>query len=974
MKLIFRLWTILLLVSLCPAAGVCQTAPAVVLAKERKSEYRFIVSRVPASEAELSALYEFRSYLGRITEAAAYLSPWYKPVPEGFEPQADRCIYIGWTDYAKANGLDGSKMGSEEWAIKTVGSNLILTGGRPRGTLYAVYHFLEDQCGVHWFDRDTEVVPYKPDLSIPPLDLRDKPRAWFRGIYKAADQLPESILVNERQFIVRNRCPQMMFNPYWEDVILSDGMTSQFRWWMWLNRRDGGFEFNHGYGHSFYDYVPTSSWYPSNPEYYGLSRENPPKTPPDSLNGALCLTNAEVRDRTVTQLKAWIHEDRAAALSFGYQPPRFYDLSHLDEGHPCPCANCRAFVRKYGEESDLLIDFVNYAADSIKDEYPDILIKTFAYTWDITPPKQIRPHDNVLVQWCDWGGAPDGNPNPDQTLHDPVNKWRLSSLKAWSSITKHFGIWDYGFSPFHDDGVSIPVAITNYTISDFKFFGELKAEMLFLENEERAVRVPWLYENFYFMRLWLAYKLMEDPAQDSERLMNTFFTGYYGAAAGKIREFHDYLNKNQALPREPRQLADRSATLSYLTPEFYITIQKIFDAAETVSTLSVVERQHVQQERLRVDRSMLELWGDLERQLPDGESLPYDHTAVINRLESEGRDVIEGRPWADKQAMTKSLDDMITYQRNPNLPEFVSSMNRREYCDIAWKTEYAGESAWASQPLEFYVGDAKLILSSSDFPKDGKYHLYKVGRTRLHNRSQFLHIKAGGGKTLGGFDLHTRINDKDSVADWDIYVSVRLVGPSFAPDSGEKDTISTERILLVRAVPGANRPAEEKSAMDELHKQRELLPIAQAATKTLDLPIKWQFREDPKNEGEAAKWFDKSTGPGWTDIQVDKSWTEQGHNYHGIGWYNVTFKAPKLPANNRALLLFGAVDGQCWIWLDGKLAGTQLVTPEIMWNQPFAIDLGNTVKSGKIHHIVVKVSKDYNAAGIWRPVELRIAK
>ena len=58
----------------------------------------------------------------------------------------------------KQNGIDCEKLGEEEWVIRTVGDDLILTGGRPRGTMYAVYEFLEDYVGCHWLDRKTEVV------------------------------------------------------------------------------------------------------------------------------------------------------------------------------------------------------------------------------------------------------------------------------------------------------------------------------------------------------------------------------------------------------------------------------------------------------------------------------------------------------------------------------------------------------------------------------------------------------------------------------------------------------------------------------------------------------------------------------------------------------------------------------------------------------------------------------------------------
>jgi hypothetical protein len=33
----------------------------------------------------------------------------------------------------------GLELGTEEWTIRSVGRDLFLVGGRPRGTLYAVY-------------------------------------------------------------------------------------------------------------------------------------------------------------------------------------------------------------------------------------------------------------------------------------------------------------------------------------------------------------------------------------------------------------------------------------------------------------------------------------------------------------------------------------------------------------------------------------------------------------------------------------------------------------------------------------------------------------------------------------------------------------------------------------------------------------------------------------------------------------------
>ena len=55
-------------------------------------------------------------------------------------------FHVGDTEFAKKNGLVGFQ--DEEWCVKSFGHDVALVGGGTRGTLYAVYHFLEDQCGV----------------------------------------------------------------------------------------------------------------------------------------------------------------------------------------------------------------------------------------------------------------------------------------------------------------------------------------------------------------------------------------------------------------------------------------------------------------------------------------------------------------------------------------------------------------------------------------------------------------------------------------------------------------------------------------------------------------------------------------------------------------------------------------------------------------------------------------------------------
>ena len=67
-------------------------------------------------------------------------------------------IYLGRTAFAKQNKVDFNKLSDEEWLLKTVGDDLIISGGRPAGTLYGVYQVLE-KLGVEFLSFDETLIP-----------------------------------------------------------------------------------------------------------------------------------------------------------------------------------------------------------------------------------------------------------------------------------------------------------------------------------------------------------------------------------------------------------------------------------------------------------------------------------------------------------------------------------------------------------------------------------------------------------------------------------------------------------------------------------------------------------------------------------------------------------------------------------------------------------------------------------------------
>ncbi|MBR5023612.1 MAG: hypothetical protein IKX48_01000, partial [Victivallales bacterium] len=117
------------------------------------------------SEVELTAVHELAFYLHKITGDS---------YPVLNEPSAaPSAIYIGKTNaFQKAfPDIDLDKLPADTIVIKSHGDSLYLAGHPLRGTLYAVYTFLEDFCGVRWWTSTEETVPNRPTLSIPNVNI-----------------------------------------------------------------------------------------------------------------------------------------------------------------------------------------------------------------------------------------------------------------------------------------------------------------------------------------------------------------------------------------------------------------------------------------------------------------------------------------------------------------------------------------------------------------------------------------------------------------------------------------------------------------------------------------------------------------------------------------------------------------------------------------------------------------------------------
>ncbi len=567
--------------------AVCLCAAVVLLSGRAPAQY-VVTSGPSPTETETLAAKELADHLGRITGTA------FKVVEEKEAASAPQKIYVGWTEFAASQQIDPAKLGEEEWVVRTIGPDLVITGGRPRGTLYGVYEFLERELGCRWLDENTDVVPKAAQLKFGPVNLQGQPAFWMREIYTMFSGPDSNLPVGKRPHRLRNKV-------------------------------NGSAYGSPGGCHTFAAYAKN---FPADrPEYLSMNAQGKRIGATDGSGpGGICLTHPEVRKLVLARLREFVAADRAKAVAGNYPPPRVYDISQNDNHWMCQCPDCKAMSEREGSESGPLIDFINAVADGIRTEYPDIYVQTFAYAVTEKAPKTLRPRDNVIIRIAElnaeWGRESD-------LFHPathPTNRAQFERLQAWSRIAKNIAEWDYWIQYSPNDKFPTPYAPLSCIAADLATFYRHGARTLFIECEDPEKT------SFFALKRWLGYKLMQDPMQPAEPLIQAFMDGYYGPAAAKMREYLRFMEDRIAAVNE-NMSGMKNYARPYLTLDFYLACERLLDEAEALCAAAPQALLHVRRERIPVDAGFFHMWPDLTRNLPADRPLPFDRESLLKRYE-----------------------------------------------------------------------------------------------------------------------------------------------------------------------------------------------------------------------------------------------------------------------------------------------------------------------------------------------------
>ena len=446
------------------------------LVSGKKSSYRIALDP-KASESEQWAARELQHWLKEIAGAELPI----QTIDQTFTgPQ----IILGYNVVIKEKTVAATPTDLDEsFRYCNSGPDILIYGGKQRGTMYGVMAFLENELGCRWYTPTVSVIPKREEITFNSYDHSEAPGIRVRNnfYFEAFDSI----------WATRNR--------------MNGSMDTR--------QQPGGVE-SYWAVHTFYPLMPPTEFYKKHPEYYSLINNKRIHE-----EAQLCLTNPDVLKIITQRIKKRMRESPEYLI---------YDVSQNDWDNPCQCEKCQAIVKREGSESGVIIWFVNQVAEAIEKEFPDKYIGTLAYKYSRKPCETIHPRKNVVVRLCSIECC---------FSHDikscPRNKSFLEDMQGWSAIAPNLYIWDY-------------VVYFQHYIMPYPNIRVLQPNIkTFQENNSIGIMEQAAYQSrggeFAELRSYVISRLLWNPDCNVEDVINDFMHGYYGRAGKYVRQYFDLL-------------------------------------------------------------------------------------------------------------------------------------------------------------------------------------------------------------------------------------------------------------------------------------------------------------------------------------------------------------------------------------------------------------------------------------------------
>ena len=489
-----------------------------------------VLAEEPTRSAQFAAA-ELQYHVRKITGAPL-------PIRGDDAPVQGNRILVGDSRAAERLGLSGGDLKPQEYLIRFAPGAVVLLGrdkddrakveyGKPetfpdlydeQGTCYAVYDFLERCCGVRWYLPSEFGIDYRETatLRVTGRDVRRAPAVKWRS-QSIGYQFPADL------------CGDTIKGPQPTPVL---PWREQMLWWH--RQRLGGEAY--ALNHSFYGYY--DRFLKEHPDWFAQGYEGKPPQ--------MCFTNAGFIAQVVQDARDFF--DGKGAKPGAQAAGDYFALVPMDNNAWCKCPACRALLKKAAERGkghfsndlagDYIFAFANQVAREIRKSHPGKWIAAGAYAEYAYPPARERLEPNVSVQMC-LHARNVYSPSLQANDRAIVDAWAADSRERPKYV------WLYYCFPSlvatQQQFRCFPGFFAHSVLREMERYRKAGVRGIYYEPSYLAYerRSPLLDQ----LEAYLTWKFADDPRQNGGKLIDEFFTRYYGAAAGPMKAFYERVER-----------------------------------------------------------------------------------------------------------------------------------------------------------------------------------------------------------------------------------------------------------------------------------------------------------------------------------------------------------------------------------------------------------------------------------------------
>lgn len=379
---------------------------------------------------------------------------------------------------------DDPQLKNDGFVYSVNGTHLTFEGAVKRGSMYAVWRFLEKELGWDGLIYGNSVLAEADSLNIPD------------GLYKT--ETPAFEYLN-------------MWGNFW-GKFENDKATP--------NKAQNSYgvmeEAHHGmYVHKFCD--------------------------ANTNQEQICYTDEGRYQECLENVNAYIdsHLENGAKLGVNFFD---VDIAQGDTNNYCKCTNCMKLFSKERSNSGAVIQFANRLSEEVNDrlrdeygdEYHEVLFKVFAYSGSNVPPKNIRPNDYIHVTFCtdldcsnhllDGSECGDGKIGYNSSNNADFAGW----LEGWCSMTKSVYVWYYALDLVLDQYTTIE---TMY--GDFSYMASIGVDGIFYQSTYHGLGVQRIQHQILSEFVWD----IDMSEKEFDDLYNHVLEREFGFGSIYVREY-----------------------------------------------------------------------------------------------------------------------------------------------------------------------------------------------------------------------------------------------------------------------------------------------------------------------------------------------------------------------------------------------------------------------------------------------------